>query len=124
MLAIAFYAGEYTGDASALTYMCDIEGSVTPGGRPPFTALEETQRVLQMCTERYATPALEGSALTVFIGRKKRGRITPLARLDILLQDGYAQTSIHPINAPRAYAEPLPADTADTAPTIARTTLP
>jgi hypothetical protein len=46
MLAIAFYAGEYTGDPSALTYMCDIEGSVTPGGG---RLLQRWKRLSECC---------------------------------------------------------------------------
>ena len=120
MLAIAFYAGEYTGDASALTYLCDIEGSVTPGGRPPFTALEETLRVLAMCAERYSTPSLAEPALTVFIGSKKRGRTTPLARLDVLLHDGLARASIVRDDAPRVSTEPVPVDSDDDVATVVR----
>jgi hypothetical protein len=123
MLAIAFYAGEYTGDASTLKYLCDIEGSVTPGGRPPFTALEETQRVLAMCTERYSTPSLAEPALTVFIGRKKRGRTTPLARLNVLLHDGLARASIVREDAQSVAVGPVAVDSDDDVATIVRKVL-
>lgn len=94
MLAIALYAGEYHGDVTALTYLCDLYGASTPGSCPPFTALEEARRLLEMFTERYSTPTLAEPALTVFTGRNKRGRTMSLAQLDGLLQDGLARASI------------------------------
>ncbi|WP_029967412.1 hypothetical protein [Paraburkholderia graminis] len=118
MLTVTFHAGEYNGDATALTRLCDIEGSATPGGRPPFTLLEETQQVLATCTERYATPAPKGAALTVFIGRKKRGRTTPLARLDVLLQDGLARASIVRDDAQSVAVGPVAVDRDDDVATI------
>jgi hypothetical protein len=117
---MVFYAGEYRGDMSAMTYLCDIEGSAVPDGRPPFTTLEEARRVLEMCTKLYSTPTLPALALTVFIGRKKRGKTTPLARLDILLHDGYANTTIDAIDAPRVAMEPVAVDTDDDVATIVR----
>lgn len=113
MLVMTFYAGEYSGDMSVLTHLCDLEGSSTPGGRPPFTTLKEALRVLEMCTERYSTPALAKPALTVFIGRKKRGRTTLLARLDVLPQDGLARASIVRDDAQSVTVRPVAVDRDD-----------
>jgi hypothetical protein len=107
MLAVTFYAGEYRGDMSALAHICDIDGDITRYGEEPITTLEEACIALEMCTKRYDTPALEGSALTVFIGRKVRGRTTPLARLDALLQDGYARPWLDFIDGRRVALEPI-----------------
>ncbi|SOE51106.1 hypothetical protein SAMN05446935_0364 [Burkholderia sp. YR290] len=107
MLAITFYAGEYHGDMSALTHICDIDGDITSYGAEPITALEETHITLDMCTKRYDTPVLEGSALTVFIGRKVRGRTTPLVRLDVLLQDGHARPWLDFIDGRRVALEQI-----------------
>ena|SRR5690348_7469197 len=107
MLTVTFYAGEYRGDMSALTHICDIDGDITSYGAEPITVLEETHIALDMCTKRYDTPVLEGSALTVFIGRKVRGLTTPLARLDVLLQDGYAQPWLDFIDGRRVALEPI-----------------
>src|SRR6266702_6464584 len=98
MLTVTFYAGEYHGDMSALTHICDIDGDITSYVAEPITALEEAHITLDMCTKRYDTPTLEGPTLTVFIDRKVRGRTTPLARLDVLFQDGYAHTTIDAID--------------------------
>ncbi|MFL9906883.1 hypothetical protein [Paraburkholderia sp. RL17-337-BIB-A] len=119
MLALTFYAGEYTGDKNSLTHLCDIEGSSTPGGRPPFTTLEEARHVLETCTERYSTPTSTEPTLTVFIGRKKRGKTTPLARLDVLLQDGLARASIVRDHAQSVAVGPVAVDRDDDVATIA-----
>jgi hypothetical protein len=111
LLAMTFYAGEYTGDMSALTHICTIDGDITRDGEEPITTLQEAHITLDMCTKRYDTPVLEGAALTVFIGRKVRGQTTPLARLDVLLQDGYAQTWLDTIDGQRVAMEPIAVST-------------
>jgi len=117
-LTMVFYAGEYHGDIDALTHLCDLTGSAVPDGRPPFTTLEEARRVLETCTKLYSTPTLPALALTVFIGRKKRSKTTPLARLDVLLHDGYAKTTIDAIDAPRVAMTSVAVDTDDDVATI------
>ncbi|SEB91997.1 hypothetical protein SAMN02787142_0564 [Burkholderia sp. WP9] len=107
LLAMVFYAGEYCGDMSTLTHICDIDGDITRHGEEPITTLEEACITLEMCTKRYDTPVLEGSALTVFIGRKVRGLTTPLARLDVLLQGGYAQPWLDFLDGRRVALEPI-----------------
>lgn len=94
MLTISIYDGEYAGDRDALTHVCDIEGSVEPHDRPPFTVLEEALRVLEMCEERYSMPPLSGTGFTVFIGRKTATGVTPLARLDGYARQGYASARV------------------------------
>lgn len=96
MLTIAIYAGEYSGDESPLTYLCDIEGSAVPDGRPPFTTLEEAQRILEMCTGRWSTPSSAGPTLTVFVGHRNDDRASPLARLDIRIKEGWTRTRVAP----------------------------
>jgi hypothetical protein len=118
-LTMVFYAGEYHGDIDALTHLCDLTGSAVPDGRPPFTTLEEARRVLETCTKLYSTPTLPALALTVFIGRKKRGKTTPLAQLDVLLQDGLARASVFSKDAPRVAMEPVAVDSEDDVATIA-----
>jgi hypothetical protein len=107
MLTVTFYAGEYRGDMSALTHICDIDGDITRYGEEPITTLEEACIALEMCTKRYDTPPLEGSALTVFIGRKSNGLTTPLARLNMLLQDGHARSSLEFSDNQRLTLEPI-----------------
>ena len=94
MLTISIYDGEYAGNRDALTHVCDIEGSVEPHDRPPFSDLEEARRVLEMCEERYSTPPLSGTGFTVFIGRKTATGVTPLARLDGYAGQGYASARV------------------------------
>lgn len=108
LLAMTFYAGQYAGDMGGLMHICDIDGNVTRDGEEPITTLEEARITLDMCTKRYDTPALEGSALTVFIRRKGRGRTTPLARLDVLLQDGHARSTLNFSDNQRLTFEPIP----------------
>jgi hypothetical protein len=107
MLAMTFYAGRYSGDMSALTHICDIDGDITRDGEEPITTLEEACIALEMCTKRYDTPVLEGAALTVFVGRKVPDQTTPLARLDVLLQDGYARSSLEFTDNQRLTLEPI-----------------
>lgn len=106
MLAIVFYAGEYHGDIAALTHICDIDSDITNCAEP-ITTLEEACITLEMCTKRYETPVLEGSALTVFIGRKSNGQTTPLARLDVLLEGGYAGSTLNFSDNQRLTPEPI-----------------
>ena len=84
----------YDGDVSALAHLCDIEGSVVPDDRPPFSVLEEALRVLEMCEERYSTLPLSGTGFTVFIGRKKGLEVTPLLRLDGYVRNEFASARV------------------------------
>ena len=119
-LSITCYSGEYNGDISALTHVCDIDGSAAPEGRPPFTPLEEALRVLEMCTRRYRTPSLEGEAMTVFVGRKVRGRTTPLARLDVVVKDGQAHANVVRDDTARVAIKPVPVNSDDDVAPIVR----
>jgi hypothetical protein len=102
MLEISLYDGEYDGDLAALTHLCDIEGSVVPEDRPPFSPLEETLRVLEMCADKYSTPRPADDRFTVFIGRKTgRTELEPLVRLDVCARNGYASASVLSTNGPR-----------------------
>lgn len=117
---MVFCAGEYCGDMSALTHICGIDSGVTRDDGRPMTTLEEACITLEMCTKRYSTPAPEGPALTVFLGRKVHGRTTSLARLDILLREGLAHTSIVAHDAPRTDTEPVVVQDDDDVATIVR----
>jgi hypothetical protein len=70
LLAIAFYDGEYSGDLTALVHLCDLDGSVVPEGRPPFSLLEEALQLLEMSADEYSAPRLLSDYFTVFVGRK------------------------------------------------------
>lgn len=120
MLTISIYDGEYDGDVSTLTHLCDIEGSVVPDGRPPFSVLEEALRVLEMCEERYSTPPLSGTAFTVFIGRKAARGVTPLARLDGYARHGYASARVVAGPGPRWDTARVPCAPGDDAVAIVR----
>ena len=120
LLVIEIFDGEYFGDESELTHICDVEGSVPPDGRPPFTVLEETARVLELCADKYSTPAPAGDALTVFIGRRTRGATATLARLDVQIEHGLAHASIVCSDRPREDAEPVPVSREDDVVTVAR----
>ncbi|MDD1790149.1 hypothetical protein [Burkholderia gladioli] len=92
---------------NALAHLCTIDGDITSYGGEPITALEEALIALDMCTKRYDTPTLEGPTLTVFIDRKVRGRTTPLARLDVLLQDGHARPWLDFSDGRRVALDPI-----------------
>ncbi|SDD96524.1 hypothetical protein [Paraburkholderia lycopersici] len=93
MLTITIYDGEIVAPDS-LVHLCDVEGSAEAYDRPPFTALEEALRVLEMCSDRYSTPHLSGTGFTVFIGNKEGLEVTPLVRLDGYAHNGYASAGI------------------------------
>ena len=94
MLTISIFDGEYAGDLDALTHVCDIEGSVEPHDRPPFSVQEEVLRVLDICEERYSTHPLSGPNFTVFIGRQNGLGVTPLLRLDGYVRNGCASARV------------------------------
>ncbi|MFC5431083.1 hypothetical protein ACFPTO_20090 [Paraburkholderia denitrificans] len=93
MLKITIYDGEYSRPMACLARLCEIEGSVTPFDRPPFSVLEEALRVLEMCADRYSIQPLSGTYFTVAIGRKVGDEVTPLLRLDGCTQNGWASAS-------------------------------
>ena len=94
MLKIAIYDGDFFGDMTELTHVCDLEGSVEARDSPPLDALEETLCVLEMRGELYAIPRLIGPCFTVFIGRVSNATLTPLVRLDGYAYDGSASAHV------------------------------
>jgi hypothetical protein len=119
MLTIAFYDGEYDGDMAPLVHICDIEGSAVTYGRPPFSVLEETMRVLEMCADKYSAPRPLSDYFTVFVGRKIGAEIPQLARLDIVAQNGNVRASIMSADSPRIDTESVPYTVDDDVVTIA-----
>ena len=101
MLTIAFYDGEYDGDTAPLVHICDIEGSAVTYGRPPFSVLEETMHILEMCADKYSTPRPLSVYFTVFVGRKIAAEIRQLTRLDVVAQNGNVRASIMSADSPR-----------------------
>ena len=93
-LTIAFYDGAFDGDLDALVHLCDVEGSVLPYDKPLFPLLEEVRRVLEMCGEKYAAPRASGQHFTVLLGRKLGAQFEPLARFDVVAQQGLARASV------------------------------
>ena len=121
-LTITFYAGEYGEDASAITPLCAVIGSVTRDG-PPFTLFEEIRCLLAMCSDRYSTLLLEGPALTVFIGRKQSGTVARMMRLNIVVKDGQARTGVVRAEAPRVDSDLVVVSSDDDVATIVRIVL-
>lgn len=101
MLTIAIFDGEYDGDLSALTHLCDIAGSVVPDGCPAYPPLEEALQLLEMCADKYSTPGPSGDCLTGFIGRKIGDKVNLLARLDVFAHNGEAHASVPCHSSPR-----------------------
>lgn len=120
MLKISVFDGEFLFGEVPLPLLCDIEGSVTPDGREPFGPLEEAERVLEMCCERYTVGRPSGDFMTVHIGRKTETDVEPLVRLDILAREGIAHVSIQSRSWPRWDAEPVYYAPDDDAVTILR----
>lgn len=104
-LKIEIYDGEYQGDMSALTLSCMLEGTVE--GLASSSFLDGVIVVLEMCEKRYSTPTPLGASLTIFIGRNTHKGPTPLARLDVRLEDGFAHASILSDSMPRTTTEPV-----------------
>jgi hypothetical protein len=101
LLAIAFYDGEYSGDLTALVHLCDLDGSVVPEGRPPFSLLEEALQLLEMSADKYSAPRPLSDYFTVFVGRKIGAEIRQLTRLDVVAQNGNVRASIMSADSPR-----------------------
>ena len=93
-LRIAFYDGADGGDLAAMVHLCDVEGSVVPDDRPPFPLLQEVRRVLEMCREKYSAPRASGQHFTVLLGRKLGAQLEPLARFDVVANQGLARASV------------------------------
>ncbi|MDR6420566.1 hypothetical protein J2801_002847 [Paraburkholderia phenoliruptrix] len=93
-LRLAFYDGVFDGDLDALVHLCDVEGSVVPDDRPSFALLEEARRVLEMCREKYSAPRASGQHFTVLLGRKLGAQLEPLARFDVVANQGLARASV------------------------------
>lgn len=91
MLKIAFYEGEYGGDLSALTHLCDVAGEAVTHE----SVLYQVVDVLEQCVDRHSAPVPVGDCFTVFVGHisgSSEGQ--PLARLDVHAHDGDALASI------------------------------
>ena len=93
-LHIEIFDGECIADPRALPTLVDLTGSVTPYGRPPYSAMEEALRVLEMCAERYSTARPSGRCFTVLISRSAGQEVTPLLRLDVLARNGLASAGV------------------------------
>lgn len=95
-LEISLYDGEFFGDVTSLARICVIEGSVTPYDSEPFSLLEETSRLLIMCTEKYATPSPSGNYFTVFVSSKNGddAEFELLMRLDVYARNGEANARV------------------------------
>ncbi|MDR5750363.1 MULTISPECIES: hypothetical protein [unclassified Caballeronia] len=103
---------------SALALNCTLEGTVE--SVVPAALFQGVATLLETC-EKGCAPA--GDALTVFIRRKTHGGLTPLARIDVLLQSGFAHASMLCEGMPRTDAEPVAVADADDVATIARKVL-
>src|SRR5258706_1793050 len=95
MLVLSFHEGEYLGPTPELRHLLDIAGSATRPNRPAMAPLEEAYCVLEYWCEKYSSPVAVGGNITVFIGREADGgHVEPLARLDIVVADGNAWTTV------------------------------
>jgi hypothetical protein len=115
MLKITFYDGEYDGDLTALVPICEIDGSVVPEDRSPYTTLEETLRLLEMCADKYSVPRPLDKCFTVLIGRKANTKVESLARLDVHACNGRASANVRCKGAPDCKTEPVPYEPEDDA---------
>lgn len=106
MLEISIFDGELVPGEAPLPLLCEIEGSVVPDGKEPFGPLEEAEKILEMCRERYTVARPNCDFITVCVGRKRETDVELLVRLDILARDGIARTSIRNREWPRWDAEP------------------
>jgi hypothetical protein len=106
MLKILFFDGEFLRGEASLPLLGEIEGRVTSDGIEPIGPLEEAEKVLEMCCERYTVARPSRDFMTVAIARKTEADVEPLVRLDILARDGIAHVSIQSSSWPRWDAEP------------------
>jgi hypothetical protein len=86
----------YDGEIKSVVRMCSIEGRVEPFGRPPYPALEEALRLLELREDKYITPHPESGLLSALIGRKGGDNITLSARLEIAFRErGISTYALH-----------------------------
>ncbi|WP_321927892.1 hypothetical protein [Paraburkholderia guartelaensis] len=120
MPIILIYDGEFFAGEAPLPLLCEIEGSVTPYDREPFGVLEEAEKILEMCGERYTVGRPSGDCLTVVVARKHKNDVMPVVRLDIHARNGMARASIQTYDFPRWDSEPVYYAPEDDAVTILR----
>ena len=101
LLTISMYYGQYVSDLASLFHICDVEGSIVPDGRHPFSLLAEALKVLEMCVDKYGAPRPSVEYVTVFIGRKTRTEVKPLARMAVATRNGRAGASVRLDNSTR-----------------------
>jgi hypothetical protein len=120
MLRISIFDGEFLLGEGPLPLLCEIEGSVTPYGKECFAGLEETEKILEMCGDRYTVGRPSGDNMTVVIARKVGNDVMPVMRLDIHARNGTARAGIQTYDFPRWDAEPVCYAPDDDAVTILR----
>ncbi|WP_321910286.1 hypothetical protein [Paraburkholderia sp. J11-2] len=120
MLKISIFDGEFVPGEAPLPLLCEIDGSVAPYDKEPYGPLEEAEKVLELCGERYTVGRPSGNGMTVVVGRKFESNEMPVVRLDIHARNGIARASIQTYDYPRWDAEPTYYAPEDDAVTILR----
>ncbi|WP_322092621.1 hypothetical protein [Paraburkholderia bannensis] len=105
MPIILIYDGDFFAGEAPLPLLCEIEGSLTSYSKEPLDTLEEAEKILEMRGEQYTVGRPSGDCMTVVIGRKHKGNVMPMVRLDIHARNGIARASIQTYDFPSWNAE-------------------
>lgn len=119
MLTIAIYDGEGSGGIPLHEPLFELEGSVVHhDGLQPLSLLEEAGKVLEMCLDKYSTPAPPSDCFTVVVKRSRRGATELVARIDLVARNGRTNASVSLEHGDRAGVESVHVDPDDDAATI------
>ena len=120
MLALSFHEGEYLGPMPKLKHLLDISGCATRPDGPALAPMEEASYVLEYWCENYSSPVGVGGNITVFIGHETDdGHVESLARLDSVVADGKAWTTVVRSDYPSEDMGPACVDEDDDVATVA-----
>lgn len=94
LVLIDFYEGEYLGSLSGLALLCSLEGRVTVYDRPPLDLIEELEKLLELCGERWSAPSVEVGPSTTFVRDNEQSDSAPLLRVDADTSEGLARAKL------------------------------
>ncbi|CAB3728000.1 hypothetical protein LMG22037_05331 [Paraburkholderia phenoliruptrix] len=94
MLTIAIYDREGSGGIPLHEPLCELEGCVVRHDGQRLSLLEEACKVLEVCLDRYSTPAPPSDCFTVLVKRSRRSGIELVARINFVARNRRTNASV------------------------------